>query len=245
MLSLAVILMIGSAVLTVADHYISKKSERERTADLVVLQKLSSSLTDLGFELELKEVDSSSLVPVRFQMLLLVNTTLSSSGRFGDYYVLIDSGKGNWLLQSAGADQYKNLKLDLDSSGHRLRFVLANFNISTSNKPDRPGWQPNNIADLGIVRMELNSGPESGEDYKRYYDSEWCPIVRVSIFANNFEPENLLAVAERAPKRKGDERLGWHTFLPTWARDYSNPNVQQGFWLEPVRLRDSWLKSNK
>ena len=223
LLLLAALVLIGSAVYTWVDYDVSKKSDRERKADLMLIQKLSSSFMNLCFEFDLVDVDSASSIDINFQIATCVNTALSSTGFFADYIRIGHSADSGWFF--------------IDKEKKRLRFSFKNFAVSAGQNTTRVGWQPNDLSDLGHLHLGLFASPLKKEDIFAPYDKEWCPIGKVSIYANTFEAENLLTVAERKPKKPESKIVEWYTFIPKGDTLFSY--VGCDFALEPIRLREA------
>jgi len=235
-LTVAVLLLVGSVIWTCVDYFSGEKSDRERTADLRTLQKMSSSLIDLCFELELAEVEASYGIDVGLQIATKVNTTQSTTGIFADYFHINHSHDSGWYNGFSSFSGYKSLVFVIDTARQSLRFVLSNFGVSTAGTNDRIGWKPLNIADLGSVEFEVSAAALGIADHKHQYFDEWCPIRRVRIYANTFDADNLLVVADRAPKSPEAVHAPWQLFLPKWHRGFSDPDTRT-FRIEPTGIR--------
>ena len=241
-ISIAVVFMIGSAILTYAEHITKEEYERERQADLLTIQKLQSPLRDLCVELSLVSVDSSSSVDVVFQFNYNIRSTSSRSGLLGDHIRIGYSLDSGWFLAGTSFEFYSGLKLDINDDKTKLRFVLNDFGLSYSRKGNRTAWQPQNVADLFNMEIGLSSTVFNNKDYLREYYSEWCPIKRVIIYVNSYEKENILCVAERIPLPQDATTFAFHHFLPKSDPAFSNPDSRR-FHTNLSMLRQSILSS--
>jgi len=242
LLWMAIIFMIGTAFLTWYDHIITSSSDRERKADLMLIEKLQSSFKNLCFEFELVDVDSSSMIGIQFQLATSVNTMLSGTGQFADYIQIGYSADSGWFFINSTFKRYEDILFDIDAKKRKVRVTFKNFAVSAKQGTSLVGWQPNNIADLGHLHLNLSAFPLDDKDYLWSYDDKWCPIGKINIFVNTFDHENLLAVAERIPRSPEAKRLAWHTFMPKWKTHFSNV-MEDDFALEPIRLRESIISS--
>lgn len=231
----AIVLILVSATLTVIDHYSSKTFEKERTTDLRMTQTLSSSVQDLAFEIQLRKLDTSQEISVRFDIATLVHTRLSTTGLFADDFLVAHKKDGGWYGTSLSFHRFENIACDVDTVKNTVRFVLNSFGISGDHGM-RTGWEPQNVADLGKVSFRFTVSNLIDEDYNKYYDYEWCPIEKVSIYANTFTPENLLTVAVKKPKPRGVPNLAFYYFLPRSDKFFDVVD-SNNFRIDPANLR--------
>lgn len=239
-LTVATLMLVGSVTWTIVDHFTTEASNQERTADLRTIQILSSSLIDLCFEFELIEVDTSLGVDVDLQIRTWVNTVSSTTGIFANYFTVTHSPDSGWYVSSATFEGHKSIGFELTKDKRYLRFVISNFGVATAGVNKRIGWKPINIADLGSVKFELQAMPSIEGRPVDDFDKEWCSIHKVRMYANTFDIENLLVVAEWAPGYKNIKYDNWRHFLPKWQKGFSNPDTRE-FRIEPIGIREVQL----
>ena len=238
-LSIAFGLIIISATLTAVDYSAGQRVNRERTADLKLIQTMSSSIQDLAFELQLRDIDASHEIGVALQIATEVHTRYSTTGSFSDYFQVVHNKDSIWHGTSS-FQRFNNIECNYDTVKNIVRFVLNSFGISC-DRGTRTGWEPQNIADLGKVSFSLFVYLLDVKDEKKFRPYEWCPIARIAIYANTFTPENLLLIADRALEtRRGFDTFSFY-FKPKSDR-FFNDIDSTNFRIDPMNLRSTILE---
>ncbi len=251
LLIIAGIVMIGSAIYSYLDYNIERKSEIERKADLLTIQKMTSTLKDLAFELKLKEIDPVDVIPITISIESSVNTNIASSGLLADYIWFSYSPDSGWYNLHSNFQRYRDLEFQYDKYNNTLRFVLENFGLSAihnntneiqqDQKYNRNGWEPRNIADLGNLRMRLSASALHDYDHLFKHKNEWCIIENIRIYANSFENDNLLLIAERNFEGKDSNQSAFYYYLPKWSEGFHDP--ERYFFMQPLHVRDAIINS--
>jgi hypothetical protein len=250
LLVLAGIVMIGSPIYTYFDSYYSKKNEIERKADLLTIQKLSSSLNALAFEIHLNDLAKIPVDTVGIQFCFYVYTMKAGTGLFADYLMIGFSPDSGFFNIHSTFQRFSNFDFVFDKENKLVKFVLRNFGISlkqnhTSQIQKDPiyrqaGWEPETIADLGRLRMAISIIPLGDSAYFQAYGKNWSPIDFIRVYANSFDPDNLLCEANRS--KSSDENNSLLAFYPSWANNSGCMN-NDDFTLEPLHIRDAIFNS--
>ncbi len=251
---LALVCIAGTIALIVGEHVTTAKAEREHKADLIYIQKLGSELHHLAFEMKLKDIDTAMTPALRLQIRLWLVTPKTTTGNLSVYSWIGHSADSGWFMMGSENSRWNTIAMVTDSAATRVRFVFNEFGLTWK---DRIYWQPDDIADFSRVNIELSLSPDVlldgsdvyynvpslgriDSDQFYYMNVDWCPVVSISVFANNFDGENKLFDAPPLPNPKNRKSACYvPEDLPNrdeWTRD---------FFFNPLWMRQNILESLK
>lgn len=190
---LALIFLVISAVTTLVESISTKDFEKEQRADLLFIQKLNSGLNSLCFEINLKKPDPRYGDSCNLQLATEIRVAnLSTTGLFADYIDFIYSPDRGWHRDKRDNPLlWPSITLSYDSVRNTVRFEMTPFGVSWKGQL---AWKTERLADLAQVKFSLwlayNAVPGS---YSCPKDTLWSPVRSICLYANTYEPENLIA----------------------------------------------------
>lgn len=211
---LAFAFLVVSLVATFVESESTRRLERERRADLLLIQKQNAALNSLCFELHLQPYDHKYDRGCSFQIETYspVVARIAGSGLIGEsihFHFHPDTG---WFRSSGYHLAWPSIELEYDSTNHSVRFEMTPFGI----RSQRQGvlmWKAERLADLAQVRFGILMGYGIGTESYNLPDLHWSPVQSIYLYANSYEPENLIArLLLREPSYGGSHSVV--AFLP-------------------------------
>jgi hypothetical protein len=234
---LALLFVIVTLVAGIVESVSTRQAERERAADLKLVQKLNMSLKSLCFEFRLRDPDEryKEGTLVQLQTYLPV-ADLSTTGQFAEYIHINYSPDSGWYRGRTDMLAWPSIVLHHDSPHERLRFEMSPFGVRWKNQL---AWKAERLADVSQVRigLQVHYSSTSAEEPT---DSLWLPIGSVAIYANSFEAANLITVL--TPHIRAHQ--------PFWNPVYFHPENQPvvdpdwfNFNIDLIRMRENILSN--
>ncbi|MCK4371963.1 MAG: hypothetical protein KAW61_02400 [candidate division Zixibacteria bacterium] len=249
---LALICIAGTIALIVGEHVTAGKAEREHKADLLYIQKLGSELRHLGFEVALRDIDTSGAPEQTLGVVFDMITKATTTGFLSTWVSVGFSPDSGWYMRHSENSRWNSVTIQVDTLANHLRFMLKEFCLTWK---DRIFWQPDDIADFSRVNISLTVSPfPFGDSQGRYYmikggrrvnayhvfGRDYCPVSSISIYANDFDIKNRLLVAEYLPKYR---EWGGEMFAPM---EVPGRGVDtRDFSFDPLWMRQNILESLK
>src|SRR3990172_2298290 len=148
---LALGLLLISPTASLLESLSTARSERERQADLKLIQRLESGLNSLCFEINLRKPDPRYRGGCYFQLeTFLPVADLKTTGQFANYLHICYSPDKGWYREKGEGLEWPSIVLDYDSSRNTVRFEMSPFGAMWK---DQLAWKAERLTDLSQVRM--------------------------------------------------------------------------------------------
>lgn len=247
---LALVFLVATILSIVVESITTKELDKERRADLLLIQKQTAALNSLCFEIHLQPYDAKYKKGCQFQIETFspVVARIARTGLIGEMIHFEFHPDSGWYRSSKWVTAWRTMKLEHDSINNVVRFHLTPFGIRSQSK-GMLMWKADRLADLAQVRfgIQMNYSAESMEqrtslDYMDYEppDLSWSPVQSIYLYANSFEPENL--ITKLLPQVRSYSDL--HNFLffhpeDQPIQDYDNFT----FHIDLLNMRNNILKN--
>ncbi len=211
---LALGLLLISPAASLLESLSTARSDRERQADLKLIQRLESGLNSLCFEINLQAPNPKYREGCSFQLETSVPVAdLRTTGFFANYLHIRYNPDSGWYRGQTQGIEWPGIVLDYDPSKSTLRFAMSPFGAMWK---DQLAWKAERLADLSQVRMGISLS--YGEDWRTWHsapDTSWLPVKSISLFANDYQPENLVAILTPRQRSYAAYHNGVY-FHPVW-----------------------------
>lgn len=196
---LACVFLALSIVTIVVESNTASGLERQRRADLLLIQKQNTALHSLCFELHLQPYDTTWYLGCHMQITTnsQVAATLVRSGLIAEYIQFMFHPDSGWYRSSNSRHSWPSVILEHDSVENTVRFHMTPFGIRWQRKGGLL-WKAERLADLAQVRfgfqLMYGADPKIPAMYGalRPPDLSWNPIESIYIYANSYEVDNLI-----------------------------------------------------
>lgn len=220
----ALICLVATMVAIVVESSTSKALDRERRADLILIQKQNTALNALCIELNLQPYDPKYDKGCSFQIELYspVVAAISRTGHLGDIIHFQFHPDTGWFRSRHSILTWPLMKLQYDSTNQFVRFELMPFGIKSYPPNDVLLWKIERLGDLSQIRfgiqMRYSAHIIEQRDPPIYTDVcppdlEWSPVKSIYIYSNSFESNNLIAKLSPRIRSYGDSH-SWVWFHP-------------------------------
>lgn len=201
--------MLFGSIAIFVESEATRRLETERKADLMFIQKQNSRLISLCWEINLKNYDTArydegSILQIETYVPV---TDLNTTGQFGEYIFILFHPDSGWYRDTRGSTNWPSIIPKKDTIQNTIRFRFTPFGVKWKSQM---AWQAERLADMAQVRMfvQLSYGIDD-EIQDDITDTHWSPVRSISVFANDFRPENL--ITRLTPRRRSATSL--HDFL--------------------------------
>jgi hypothetical protein len=203
---LALLFLIISIVASLVESDTASRIEKERKADMKLIQKLNTGLNALCFEINLKQYDTMYQEGCSFQLsTCLPVADLNTTGLYGEYIHFNFHPDSGWYRDKRFVLKWPSIIFRFDSTRNTVRFDMSPFGVRWK---DQLAWKAEQLTDISQVRFGLLMmyGVDTETGFPA--DTEWSPVEYISIFANDYDAENLITtLTPRLPSSATDGRV--------------------------------------
>lgn len=241
----AVLLIFMNISVTVVADRIAKVADRERKADLKLIQKLDTGLHRLGIEFVMRDVNT----PLPIQTIIHLRTwiflpNLPFPGNLDNYTFFYFSDDA--MLDSISFSpptrmrDYLTKKADFQVHTNTIRMWFYEYGLEFQ---DKMYWKPESISDLQLLNIKFTM---TQNDFGRsqYYtgSADLCPVEQIRIYANEFSDENLLVNTKLISTWNRPGGTNFYGYYPE-AAELGADSSDYNFHIDPQWLRQSIVRS--
>ncbi|MFH2037641.1 MAG: hypothetical protein ABIJ45_14670 [Candidatus Zixiibacteriota bacterium] len=237
---LALLFMIVTIAAIIVESTTSTAQDKERRADLLLIQKQNSALNAICIELNLDKSNTyDEEMLLQFHTYLSAVSSIVQTNLIAEYLILEYIPDRGWKKAENFTDSWPSVNLAYNKENNTLRFEFVPFGVRCKGNLL---WQAERIADISLVRLgiqlSLGTNPLIPQNPTSY---NWCPINNIKIYANTYDMENLITILTPHHRSYGD----------TFDIVYFHPETQKAsdtdwfnFYIDLYQMRNNILNSN-
>lgn len=246
---LALICLVATIAAVVVESLTAKALDKERHADLLLIQKQNVALNTLCFELNLQPFDDKYNEGCYFQVQTYsrVAAQIANTGLIAEYIQFKFHPDKGWYRSGSWIQSWPGVELEYDSANQTVRFEMTPFGIRSQERGVLY-WKTERLADLAQVRfqaqmmyrVEPGEPPALGSAYIEPTDLRWSPVNNIRLYANSYRSENLITTLVPRVRSYGD-RHNTIYFHPD--RQPVNDTDWFAFYVDLLEMRPNILKN--
>jgi hypothetical protein len=217
---LALVFLVSSCVAVVVESAVTSAQEKQRQADLLLIQEQNMALNSLCFELQLQPYDTvwNKGCDLQIETWMSVAATLVRSGLIAEYIHFQFHPDTGWYRSKTSVYAWPSIVLRKDTATNTVRFEMMPFGIRSMKDATLLYWRAERLADLSRVHFEFSlmySAEFPKQRNPPIYDDltppnlSWNPIKNICLYANSFESENLITRLVPMERKHSDQ----HNFI--------------------------------